>query len=131
MTQHTSSLILKIPAQDAFAFLSAPENLPKWAIHFCSSIRAAGDQHVIETSRGEMNFRMESNADTGVIDMFSGPTANEMMPVYTRVVQLCSETTAYIFTIFQPPGVNEAEFTAMCKPLDEELDTLRTLLEPQ
>src|SRR5262245_60340175 len=66
----THSLVLNAPKAKVFEFLSKEENLPKWAVVFCRTIEKRDDRWWVKTPQGEMLFRIEADAKTGVLDMF-------------------------------------------------------------
>jgi len=55
-----------------FAFLSDIRNLPKWATGFAKELKDIDGEYKVVTPQGEIFFRMESDAGTGIIDMFGG-----------------------------------------------------------
>src|SRR5258708_22357396 len=78
MLTSTHTLSLAAPQEQVFAFLSRIENLPKWATGFCKSVRPDGDGHRIVTPQGEIAFRIEADARTGLVDMYGGPSEDAM-----------------------------------------------------
>ena len=69
-----------------FDFLADPENLPKWAVGFCHSIRRDGDHWMVTTAGGEVGVRyvtdrglyaLQNGARTGRLGLWAdaAPTA--------------------------------------------------------
>ena len=127
MKTSTHTLPLAAPKERTFGFLSQIENLPKWATRFCKSVRRDGDGHRILTPQGEIAFRIEADARTGIVDMYGGPSADAMAHWPARVVATPDGGSLLIFTAFQYPGVPDDAFATQCAALAEEFDHLRRL----
>ena len=67
MKVHTAVAKFKAPPEKLFALLSKEENLPKWATMFCKDIKKDGDDYIITTPGGELYFKINADAKTGVI----------------------------------------------------------------
>ena len=80
------------------------ENLPEWATEFARELRRDGDDYKVVNGLGEFFFEIRADPDTGVIDMYAGPTKERMAVFPTRAVGLPDGRTAYSFTMFQAPG---------------------------
>jgi hypothetical protein len=91
-------------------------------------MRRAGDDYKVVNGLGEFFFRIESEPQTGVIDMFAGPTKDAMAVFPTRAVSLPDGRTAYSFTMFQGPEMPEELFDAQRASLERELVNLEGLL---
>lgn len=129
MNTNTHTLPLAASKDKAFAFLSKIENLPKWATRFCKELKKdAAGRHKIVTPQGEIFFRIEADARTGVIDMYGGPTPDAMAYWPTRVVERPGHGSLFIFTAMQYPGVPDAEFAAQCEGLKAEFEHIRASL---
>jgi hypothetical protein len=125
MRSETVTVVLEAPKQDVFQYLSRIENLPDWATEFARELRwEDGDARVVN-GLGEFVFRIESDPETGVIDMFAGPTPDELGLFPTRVVGLSRDASAYTFTMFQPPGMPDALFDSQHASLVREFENIR------
>jgi hypothetical protein len=60
-----------------------------------------------------------------VIDMFSGPSEDELALFPTRVVGLPGGTSAFTFTMFQAPGMPDELFESQYEALLRELENIR------
>src|SRR2546430_1327666 len=69
---------------------------------------------------GEFYFDIRADAATGVIDMFAGPTKDQMAVFPTRAVPLPDGHTAYSFTMFQTPAMPDELFEAQHQSLRRE-----------
>ena len=74
---------------------------------------------------GEFYFAIEADPESGVIDMYAGPSEDELALFPTRVVALAPEQTAYTFTMFQQPGMPDALFEAQHASLEREFENIR------
>jgi hypothetical protein len=86
MRSRTVTTVLCAPAREVFAYMSEIENLPEFAIEFARELHRDEAGYKVVNNLGE--FRVEIRADerTGVIDMFAGPTTEEMAVFPTRAV---------------------------------------------
>lgn len=129
MQTSTHTLRLTAPKARVFAFLSQIENLPKWATLFCRGLkRDAQGRWKVETPDGEIFFRIAADAETGVVDMYGGPTEDQMAYWPARVVERPGGSL-FIFTAFQYPGMPDEAFKAQCDGLQREFPHIRTHTE--
>lgn len=126
MNTSTHTLPLTASKEKVFAFLSKVENLPRWATIFCKELKIndQGRNKVI-TPQGEIFFRIEADARTGVIDMYGGPLEDQMAYWPARVVQRPDHGSLFIFTAMQYPGTSDDEFQAQCAGLQREFEHIQ------
>src|ERR687890_767650 len=105
MINRTVTAVLDAPRDDVFAFLSEVENLPLWATEFARELRYEDGQARVVNGLGEFLFSIEADRATGVIDMYAGPSEDELALFPTRVVPLGPATSAFSFTMFKAPGM--------------------------
>ena len=111
-----------------FEFLAVPENLPKWAIKFCHTIRPRDKGWwTVQGCMGEIPLRYVVDRDSGVIDYHVFTPAGEAV-IPTRVVPVGTRA-AYIFTQFQPPDMPDDAFRGQVQSLKDELQILKRLME--
>ena len=103
MRSETVTRVLPAPKNEVFAYLADVENLPHWATEFARELKVEDGRHKVVNGLGEFFFRIEADPETGVIDMFAGPTKDSMAVFPTRAVELPDGRTAYSFTMFQTP----------------------------
>jgi hypothetical protein len=128
MNSKTVTIILNAPKSKVFSFISNIENLPKWATEFCQELKKDGDKYKViscNPDAGELFFSIRSDRATGVVDMFAGPTAEQMSIFPTRVVELSDNACVYIFTMFQMPGMSDELFNAQYNSLTKEFGNIR------
>ncbi len=118
-------MVVSASKETVFDFLSDIENLPAWATEFCERLKKDGDDYKVVTSVGDLFFKIESDQKTGVVDMFAGPTRDQMGIFPCRVITMPGGTTALSFTFFQPPDMPVEVYERQYKSLLMEMDGLK------
>ena len=105
---------------------SFTENLPVWATDsHVSSRYENGKPKVVGNGLGESHVLIAADAGTGVIDMYAGTSENDMALFPTRVVALGRGRSAYTFTMFKAPAMDDALFESQHRSLQREFDNIR------
>ena len=125
MTTRTVTAVLDAPSGEVFEFLSAVENLPAWATDFARELKYVDGKPKVVNGLGEFFFSIAADAETGVIDMYAGPAEDEMALFPTRVVSLGRDRSAYTFTMFKAPEMDDALFESQHRSLQREFDNIR------
>jgi hypothetical protein len=125
MINRTVTAVLDAPKDEVFAFLSRVENLPEWATEFARELRYEEGKAKVVNGLGEFFFAIEADQATGVIDMYAGPSEQELALFPTRVVGLERGKSAYSFTMFQAPGMPDELFESQHASLLREFDNIR------
>jgi hypothetical protein len=120
MKSRTVTTVLAAPKEEVFAYMSEIENLPDWATEFARELRRDDDGYTVVNNLGEFRFEIRADRETGVIDMLSGPSRDEMAVFPTRAVALPDGRTAYTFTMFQAPGMPDELFESQHESLKRE-----------
>ena len=120
MRTATVTTVLDAPRETVFSFLADIENLPRWATEFARELRRDGDRHIVVNGLGEFVFEIRADEQTGVIDMFAGPSREELAVFPTRAVPLADGRTAYTFTMFQGPDMPDELFESQHASLVRE-----------
>ena len=110
MTSRTVTTVLDAPKDAVFSYLSRIENLPGWASEFARELKYEEGKARVVNGLGEFFFSIEADEETGVIDMYAGPTEDELGVFPSRVVELPGGASAYSFTMFQAPGMPDELF---------------------
>jgi hypothetical protein len=130
MRTATITTVLDAPQEAVFAYMADIENLPRWATEFARELRLDGGRYKVVNGLGEFFFEIRADAQTGVVDMFAGPSEDEMAVFPTRAVALPDGRTAYTFTMFQSPGMPDELFESQHESLRRELENVeRTFAE--
>ena len=125
MQARTVTAVLDAPREKVFRYLADVENLPTWATEFARELRFEDGKAKVVNGLGEFYFSIEADPDTGVIDMYAGPTEEELALFPTRVVGLPGGKVAYSFTMFQGPEMPEELFESQYEALLREFDNIR------
>jgi hypothetical protein len=125
MQTRTVTAVLDAPREQVFRYLSDVENLPAWATEFARELKFEDGKTKVVNGLGEFYFAIEADPDTGVIDMYAGPTEEELVVFPTRVVGLGGGKVAYSFTMFQGPDMPDELFESQYEALLREFDNIR------
>ncbi|MFQ5741890.1 MAG: SRPBCC family protein [Acidobacteriota bacterium] len=125
MNLKTVSVTVSAPKDQVFAYLADVENMPEWATQFCKELKVVNGKHKVLTPRGEIFFRIQADEKMGVIDMFGGPTEDQMALFPTRVLDVPGGGSAFLFTLFQEPGVTDQQFEEQLRELRQELENVK------
>ena len=125
MINRTVTAVLDAPKEAVFAYLAKLENLPEWATEFAQELRYEEGEAKVVNRLGEFYFRIAADAETGVIDMYAGPAADDLALFPTRVVPLPDGRSAYSFTMFKAPGMPDELFESQYESLRREFDNIR------
>lgn len=125
MLNRTVTTVLDAPKEDVFEYLSRLENLPEWATEFARELELEDGRAKVVNGLGEFFVRIDADPNTGVIDMYAGPTEDELALFPTRVVPLGDARSAYSFTMFKAPGMPDELFESQYESLRRELGNVR------
>ncbi|MGH3039895.1 MAG: hypothetical protein ACRDLZ_10950 [Gaiellaceae bacterium] len=127
METRTVTTVLQAPKDEVFDYLSQIENLPGWATEFARELRNEEGMAKVVNGRGEFYFKIEADPETGVIDMYAGPTEEELGLFPARVVGLPGGASAFSFTMFQAPGLPDEDFDSQYRSLLREFENIRKM----
>jgi hypothetical protein len=122
---HTVTAVFPAPKERVFSFLADVENLPLWATEFARELKLVDGKHKVVNGLGEFFFRIEADAETGVVDMLAGPDEERLGLFPARVVPLGEDASAFTFTMFQAPGQPDEQFEGQYASLLRELENLQ------
>ena len=128
MRSRTVTAVLDADHETVFDYLSDIERLPEWATEFARELRREGEDYKVVNGLGEFYFAIRADRETGVIDMFAGPSKQQMAIFPTRAVPLPDGRTAYTFTMFQGPDVPDELFDAQHASLQREFANIEAAL---
>ena len=129
MRSRTVTAVFPAPPERVFDYMSDIENLPRWATEFAREMKVVDGKHVVVNGLGEFVFEIRSDERTGVVDMYAGPSEEELGVFPTRVVELPDGATAYSFTMFQAPGMPDELFESQYESLKREFENLEREFE--
>lgn len=125
MHNRTVTAVLDASTDEVFDYLADIRNLPDWATEFARELRFEDGQAKVVNGLGEFWFSIDADRGSGVIDMYAGPSDDELALFPTRVVGLPGGRTAYTFTMFQLPEMPDELFEAQYQSLVREFDNIR------
>jgi hypothetical protein len=125
MEARTVTAVLDAPREEVFRYLADVANLPDWATEFARELRFEDGKAKVVNGLGEFYFSIDADPETGVIDMYAGPTEEELAVFPTRVVGLTGGKVAYSFTMFQGPEMPDELFESQYEALLREFDNIR------
>ena len=128
MRSRTVTAVLNADQGTVFDYLSDIDRLPEWATEFARDLRREGDDYKVVNGLGEFYFAIQADRQTGVIDMFAGPSKQRMAVFPTRAVPLPDGRTAYSFTMFQQPDMSDELFDAQHVSLQREFTNIERAL---
>ena len=124
----TLSVSIDCDPGKAYAFVSNPENLPKWATGLCKSVRKSNADWIVETLQGPMTVRFVEKNDLGVVDHRVSPSPGVEVYVPMRVLSNGSGSEV-IFTLFRLPGMSDEKYAEDAGLVEQDLRSLKHVLE--
>jgi len=124
----TLSVSIERAPRHVYAFVSNPENLPKWATALCRSVRKSEGEWIVETPDGPMRIKFVGHNEFGVLDHYVNPAPGLQMLNPMRVVANGSGSEV-LFTLFQSPNMSEEKFAEDARLVERDLRTLKDVLE--
>lgn len=126
--QHLSIYIAVGPTE-VYEFASDPRNLPRWAAGLArSQVKRDGDEWIVDAPFGKVRVKFAERNTFGVMDhdvtLESGVTVHNPMRVLPN-----GKGTEFLFTLIRQPGMSDEQFAKDKAAVEQDLKTLRTLLE--
>jgi hypothetical protein len=127
----TISVSIAAPASDVYAFISDPRSIPKWASGLGATPTPLPDgSWRVETPAGPMRVTFAPSNEFGVVDHVVTPLSGEgpAVDVPLRVIQNGSGSEVML-TLFQQPGMSDAQFAADGALIEADLARLKEVIE--
>ena len=115
-------------AAEAYEFLSAPENFPKWATGLAGSLRKVGEYWIADTPEGRAVVRFSERNAYGVVDHSVTLPRGVTIYVPLRVVPK-GDGCEVVLTLFRRPGMSDESFAADAEWVMRDLGTAKRILE--
>ena len=122
------SIAINRAAEEAYEFLSAPENFPKWASGLAGSLRRVGEDWIAETPEGRAVVRFSERNSYGVLDHALTLPHGTTVYVPLRVVP-AAEGCELVLTLFRQPDMSDEKFAADAQWVMRDLDAAKRILE--
>src|SRR5262245_56147328 len=126
--RRTLSIAIDRQAAEAYEFLSAPENFPKWATGLAGSLRKVGDEWIAETPEGRAVVRFSEHNVHGVLDHSVTLPRGVTIYVPLRVVPK-GAGCELVLTLFRRQGVSDEAFAADAEWVMRDLGAAKRILE--
>jgi len=129
MNSKTASVSLQASESDVFSYLSKEENLIHWATEFCKELKKdENGRWKVGSPMGEMFFKIKSDENNGIIDMYYGPTEDKMSVLNTKVLKNSAKnnSTEFTCTCHQESALSNEVFDQQFESLKRELENLKT-----
>lgn len=125
------SVQIKSALDNAFDYIAAPENLPKWT-HAFKSVRDGTAVMATPTDTVEVGVKVNSSKEQGTIDWrMKFPDGSEALAC-SRLVEQLRDACVYSFILLAPPvplAQLDGTLDEQVKILNEELKRLKQILE--
>jgi hypothetical protein len=122
------SIAIDRAAAEAYEFLSAPENFPKWATGLAGSLRKVGEDWIADTPEGRAVVRFSERNAYGVLDHSVTLPRGVTLYVPLRVVPK-GDGCEVVLTLFRRPGMSDESFAADAEWVMRDLGTAKRILE--
>jgi hypothetical protein len=130
-TSVTLSVHIACPAAKAFQFVADPSTMPQWAIHNVKGIRhLSNDEWEIQTPRGTGKLIPHFNAPHGILDHEFVDPREGAWNASARVVSAGPSDSVYMITLVKPLAMPLEAFMQGVPLVQQELDTMKRILEP-
>jgi carbon monoxide dehydrogenase subunit G len=127
----TLSVSIAAPSEDVYAFIADPRRLPEWATGLAAKPTPLPDgAWRVETPAGPMRVVFASANDFGVVDhvVYQLPGGDPVADVPLRVVPN-GNGSEVMLTVFQQPGMSDAQYEADTALVQADLERLKNALE--
>jgi hypothetical protein len=124
----TLSVSIQTSFDNAWTFISNPENLHLWTVDFAlATPQKAGNIYKVETSRGVIDLFVEGDKNTGTIDFYFGREGRYGCSPSRLIPN--DDGVLYIFTQFEPNDAPPGLFEKLVSNVKKELQILKERLE--
>lgn len=122
------SVSINRPPNDVYAFVSNPENLPKWATGLGGSIKNVLGEWIADAPMGQVKVKFADENQFGIVDheivLESGIKVYNPMRVIAN-----GEGSEVFFTLIRQPEMSDEKFAQDAKWVEKDLGILKGLLE--
>ena len=126
----TITTSIRYPHREVYEFLAEPLNLPTWASNIGPTIEhVSGTDWASDTESGRVIFRYHPRNPYGILDYAAFQEGEEPFTVPMRIVANGEDGAEVLYTLYQRPGVTDAQFESEAAWIEADLLTLKTLLE--
>lgn len=118
------------PFDAVFDLFSDPLRLSEWAVEYCQGVTAVEDGFLAQTVEGERCFNVRSDRTTGIADVCSGTSHDQLTDIlYIRMVPASPKSTL-VHLLYPPTGPVPPEVLELMKSgLTLEIAHTKAMLE--
>jgi hypothetical protein len=116
------------PADEAYAFLSMPQNFPKWASGLGKSLRKVGGEWIAETPEGPARVSFSEPNSFGVLDHTVALPHGGSVYIPLRVLP-SGRGCELELTLIRRPGTSDEQFSADAAWVMRDLQAAKRILE--
>jgi hypothetical protein len=119
---------IALPARDVASFAGNPVNLPSWAAGLAGGVRSEGGRWIAASPMGDVEVRFVGDVAAGILDHeVTLPTGETVLNQF-RILDDGGRSLA-IFHLRREPGVTDEAFESDAAAVQQDLETLRRVLE--
>lgn len=126
-SRHISTRIDR-PAEEVYAYASAPAHLPEWAHGLGSSVEEVEGKWVADSPMGRVEVAFAPRNDFGVLDHDVTLPSGETVRNPVRVIA-DGAACDVVFTLRWRTGVSEEDFRRDAEAVSADLARLKSVLE--
>jgi carbon monoxide dehydrogenase subunit G len=131
--QHLTITVNRPPAE-VYDFAADARNLPKWAAGLASSsVEQDGNHWIADAPFGKVRIKFAERNTLGVLDhdvTFNDAATGQAVTVHNPMRVLPhGDGSEFVFTLFRRPTMTDEQFAADKAAIEQDLQTLKTLLE--
>lgn len=126
MESITKTCVVSVQKDEVFRFLADIENLPEWATQFVKDLFVVGGKYKAKTPLGEVFIRFETVPEAGLINIYAGPTEQDMNPAYLRVIPFARNSTGVMFTFFKWQNTGDKEWEDFREWIEIEVGNIKS-----
>jgi hypothetical protein len=116
------------PVSQAYALVSDPANLPRWAPGLGTSVVQVGDDWFVETPEGRARVTFAPTNEYGVLDHEVLTPSGETVYVPMRAIA-DGDGCEVVFTLRRAPDMTDAEFERDTALVTSDLALLKKVVE--
>lgn len=122
------SVSIDRPAAEAYEFLAAPENFPRWASGLGGSLQKVDGEWIVHTAHGPVRVRFSERNAFGVLDHAVIRPDGTGVYVPLRLVPKAAGCEL-VLTLAREPGMSDEKFAADAAWVLRDLQAAKHLLE--
>lgn len=130
LPSQTLTISIQRSAEETYAFLSDPANMPKWAAGLGSSFKPTDTPNIwqVETPGGLARVRFTEKNNFGIADHYVN--AGNAPEVYIPIRVIANgKGSEVLFTLFRYPDMTDEVYAKDKAAVQQDLETLKRILE--